>query len=353
MIAFDENITSSSITLTLSQRLADGPIPLTKALHYALMLGEELRQIHDSGRTCGAVLPSNIAVTATGLELIDTPSQPGTVTPYTAPEILQGHPADSRSDIFAFGAIVYEMVTGLRAFAGDNADALAVSLAISTPPPCGIPAVDHLVNKCITRDPDVRCQRMQKVILELKILAFAPPRTDGVTLQQGVMAALRAETEQLEARMAALLQTHQKAIIDMQLASDDVIRELRGRLSNVESELAAAQGWRSVVEKSTEALSERIMAHVEQSEQNVEAIDLRVADLKDGIDVLGQNSTVLQEYVGARMHDIEENLKSQRAAIASVAAGQLQTDDVVEGVVAAMELLQSSVFDREEEYALG
>ena len=186
MTALDENVTNDASTLTLCQCLGDGPIPLPLALRYAVMLAEALRQIHDSGRSCGAVTPSNIAITDTGLELIDTPSQPSAVTPYTAPEILQGHPPDSRSDIFAFGAIVpHEMVTGLRAFAGDNADALAVSLTISAPPPTGIPAVDHLISNCIAKDPEVRCQRMQKVLLELKILAFAPPRPEGVSLQQG------------------------------------------------------------------------------------------------------------------------------------------------------------------------
>jgi len=349
MTALDENVTNDSSTLTLSQYLAEGPIPLPKALRYAVALAEALRQIHDSGHTCVALTPANIAITDTGLELIDAPSQPAAVTPYTAPEILQGHSPDPRSDIFAFGAIVYEMVTGVRAFAGDNADALAVSLTISAPPPSGTPAVDHLISNCIAKDPDVRCQRMQKVLLELKILAFAAPRTDGVSLQQGVMAALHAETEQLEARISALLETHQKAIVDMQRASSDAMSELRARLSNAESELASAQGRTGLLEQSHEVLSQRIEAQVQQVEHKVEAIEERVEGMKDGIDVLCQNETVLQEYVGARVHELEESLKSQRTAIASVVAGQAQTDDVVEGVVAALELLQSSVFDRETE----
>ena len=312
-----------------------------------MMLAEALRQLHDSGRTCGALLPSNITVNATGLKLIITPSQSATITPYTAPEILQGHPRDSRSDIFAFGAIVYEMVVGQRAFAGDNADALAVSLVISVPPPCGTPAVDHLVSNCIAKDPAVRFQRMQKVIMEFKLLTFTAPRAETVTRQQGVTAALRAETQQLEARVAALLQTHEKAISDVQQASGDAISELRVRLSNVESELASAQARSALVE----GLCQRIMAHVEQVQQNTEAIDNRVTGLKDGIDALSQRPTELQEYVGARMHEFEQTLKSQRAAIASAVAGQAQTDDVVEGVVGAMELLHTIVFDRAEEYA--
>jgi len=126
------------------------------------------------------------------------------------------------------------------AFTGDNADTLAASLTIFAPSPCGHPAVDHLVGNCTAKDPNVRYQRMQKVVLELKLLSFAVPRPETVAHRQSVTAALRAETQQLEARLAALQQAHGTALIEMQRASSDVISELCARLSSVESELAAA-----------------------------------------------------------------------------------------------------------------
>lgn len=325
----------------LGQLLADGPLPLPEALRYAMMLAEALRQIHDSGGTCGALPPSNITVTATGMELSVTPGQSPAITPYTAPEILQGHTPDSRSDIFAFGAIVYEMIMGRPAFAGDNADALKVSLTISGPAPTGTPAFDHLVGNCIAKDPAVRYQRMQKVILELKLLTFVP-HAETVTRQQTATAVLRAETQQLEARVGALIETHEKAIIDVQQSSGDAISELRGRLSDVEAGLAPVQARVTLVED----LCQRIMAHVEQVQLNIQAIDERVTGLKDGIDALSEGATVLREYIGSRMHEFDETLKWQKTAIASVVASQAQTDDVVEGVVGAMELLQTIVFDR-------
>jgi hypothetical protein len=334
-------------TLTLGRRLAEGPLPTPEALRYATLLAEALRQIHDEGRTFGALTPSNIAITASGLELIAPQGQPEAITPYTAPEILQGHPADARSDIFAFGAIVYEMAAGRRAFDGDNSDALAVSLTISHPASTGTPAIDHVVSNCTAKDPSVRCPRMQKVILELKLMGFAAPRPDAISRQESVTAALRAETLQLETRVAALLDTHEKAIVDMQQSSDEEIGQLRAKLAGMEAELAPLQARSALLE----TLCQRIMTHVEQVQQNIEAIDERVNGVKDGIDVLSQGATVLQDYVGARMHEFEQTLKSQRTAIASVVASQTQTDDVVEGVVGAMELLHTIVFDRAGEFS--
>ena len=97
-----------------------------------------------------------------------------------------------------------------------------------------------------------------------------------------------------------------------------------------------------------EELCHRIMGHVEQVQQNIEAIDERVAGLKDGLDALSEGATVMREYLGARMQEFEQTLKSQRTALASIVASQEQTDDVVEGVVGAMELLHTIVFDRTE-----
>ncbi len=332
--------------LTLEQRMEEGPLALTEALRYGMILAEEVRQIHDSGRTCGALVPSDILVTATNLELKLTPGTVPGVTAYTAPEILQGCVADARSDIFSFGAIVYEMVMGRRAFAGDNADALAVALTISDPPRSGTAAVDHLISNCIAKNPAVRVQRMQKVILELKLLTFAAPRAEKAAPKQGLTAALRAETQQLENRMAGILQTQEKALGEMQQLSGDAISELRERLAKVEAELAPVQA-RSIL---VEGLCQRIMTHVEQVQQNIEAIEERVNGVKDGMDVLTQGATVMHDYVAARMHEFEQNLKAQRTQIASVAAGQTQTDDLVEGLVGALDLLHAIVLGPPEEF---
>ena len=159
---------------------------------------------------------------------------------------------------------------------------------------------------------------MQKVILELKLMGFAAPRPDAITRQESVTAALRAETQQLETRVAALLDTHEKAIVDMQQSSDE-IGQLRAKFAHMEAELAPIQARSALLE----TLCQRIMAHVEQVQQNIEAIDERVNGVRDGVDVLSQGATdLLQDYVGARMHEFDQTLKSQRTAIASVVASR-------------------------------
>ncbi|HTX35346.1 MAG TPA: protein kinase [Bryobacteraceae bacterium] len=340
-----ENETNHS--LTLSHRLAEGSIALPEALRYATMLAEALRQIHDAGRKCGTLQPSGIVLTGAGLELVE-PREAAAITPYTAPEILQGRTPDARSDIFAFGAIFYEMVTGRRAFVGDNADALAVSLTISVPPPSGNAAVDHLIGNCLAKDPAVRCPRMQKVILELKLLTFGSLRAEATSRQQVATAALRAETQQLEARMASLVEAHEKAIGELQQATSTALDGLRGQVATLQTELAAAQERAARAEQEHGEHYQSLAAHVEQVEGNVHAMDQRITSGEGKVEVLSQGVTVLQEYEATRMQEFEQALRSQGAEIALVSASQVQTDDLVEGVVAAMELLQSSVFDYSE-----
>src|SRR5437763_14988747 len=92
---------------TLFHRLIEGPLSLTEALHCAMILAEAVRKRHESCQIYGTLQPSNIGF-AGGLEEHPAPAEQGNITPYTAPEVLRGVPADSRSDVFAFGAILYE-----------------------------------------------------------------------------------------------------------------------------------------------------------------------------------------------------------------------------------------------------
>ena len=98
---------------------------------------------------------------------------------YMAPEQLEGKDADARTDIFAFGAVVYEMATGRKAFEGESQASLIGAIMTSNPPPISTlqpmtpPALDHIVKRCLDKDPDDRFDTAHDVMLELQWIAEA------------------------------------------------------------------------------------------------------------------------------------------------------------------------------------
>ena len=182
---------------TLAERLSKGALPLDQALRYAIEIADALDKAHCQGVTHRDLKPANIMLTKAGAKLLDfglakltrsnlkadlatlastrTQEQPltekGTVlgtVQYMAPEQLEGKEADHRSDIFAFGAIVYEMVTGKRAFQGKSQLSLMTAILEHDPSPISAlqrmtpPALDRVVvSKCLAKDPDRRWQSGQ------------------------------------------------------------------------------------------------------------------------------------------------------------------------------------------------
>ena len=357
---------------TLAERLNQGKLPVGEALHLAMTLADALRRMHDTGRVYGALTPSNIGLTGTtSVDLAAAPEHTGGVTPYTAPEVLHGKPADARSDIFAFGAILFEMLTGRRAFDGDSQASLTVALTDSAPPSSGSPLVDRLVASCVAKDPAVRCQRMQKIIMELKLLSVAARRAETPAPQRGqAEAQLRAEMHQLETRLAARMashenataqtqETHEKALVQMQEkhkrsltqtqeAASDAANTLRGQLAEVSSRMVEAQERIAQPIAEVRAMGDQIVARVEHT---IEPIGRRIADVEKALQDLSNRSAALQENLAADLNGIEQSLATHAAAIDSARTAMAQTDDLVERVVEALELLQSSVLDQREERA--
>ena len=370
---------------TLAQRLTQGKIPAPDAERYAMLLAEALRKIHDAGQVHGGVSPAAIMLTGSGLELGSAPHTQGIVTPYTAPELLAGQPPDSRSDLFAFGAVVYEMFSGRRAFEGDSPDALSAAIKTSTPPPCGRPAVDRLIRNCLAKDPGTRWQRMHKVLMEIKLLAVSARRPEAPAAARREPAgdgALRADVQQLEDRVAARLQGFEKTVVEIQRAArrepagDDALRadvqqledrvaarlqacektvmeiqrattELRGQLAVVNVRLAAACDQQvSIPEGFLEAAEARIAARLGR---DPEAGGERMVRLEQGLDAVRKHIATLHDNVAEDFLDFEQGLKSQAAAIQSARTAMAQTDDLVERVVEALDLLQSAVLEPREE----
>ncbi len=268
---------------TLAQRLAEGRLPIAEALRYAMQLAECLGKLHDAGKAHGAVTPSNLVLVAGGVELLPAPEgSSGAITPYTAPEVVQGRAADARSDVFGFGAILFEMITGRRAFEGDSRITLAANLQETPAPASGSPTVDRLVGPCLNKNPEARSQRMQKIMMELKLLSVAMRRSDAgapVAPRRDAAAdtaAIRAELQQIEARMEARLRDQETSVAEMHRSANAAdAAAVQAEMQQIEARMGARlrDQETSVTEmlRSASAADGAVRAEMQQMEARMEA----------------------------------------------------------------------------------
>jgi len=185
---------------SVADRIARGPMPLADVLRYGTQIAEALHRAHRAGVVHRDLKPANVMITKSGAKLLDfglaksatidvavdgaTMQKPltteGTILgtfQYMAPEQLEGLDADARTDIFAFGAVLYEMTTGQRAFDGKTKTSLIASIVGSMPTPASeiMPvspaALDHVIAKCLAKDREDRWQSAHDVAEELKWIA--------------------------------------------------------------------------------------------------------------------------------------------------------------------------------------
>jgi hypothetical protein len=241
-------------TKTLAQRLDQGRLPPAEALRCAIQLAGSLRELHDRGKTHGAVTPSNVALSAGSVELLQGSS--GSITPYTAPEVVQGCAADMRSDIFGFGAIVFEMFTGRRAFGGESRGALMASLTKSPTPSTGTAALDRVVGSCLNKDPDARASHMRRIVMELKLLGV-PARRELANRPDGEgqgLEAVNARIGQIELAVEEI--RRHMAHFEHSVAADllDIERGIKAQATAIDSSRTAMSQTDDLVERVVEAL---------------------------------------------------------------------------------------------------
>ena len=187
---------------SLADRLSKGPLPIEQVAKYGAQIAEALERAHKAGIVHRDLKPGNVMITRSGAKLLDfglaktqasafgvqgsavTQHKPlteeGTLLgtfQYMAPEQIEGGEADHRTDIFALGALLYEMATGRRAFEGKSKASLIASILDREPPPISAiqpvtPAsFERIVRTCLAKDPDQRWQSAHDVAMELTWVA--------------------------------------------------------------------------------------------------------------------------------------------------------------------------------------
>ncbi len=187
---------------TLEARLAKEALPLEQTLEYAIQIADALDKAHRQGVVHRDLKPGNIMLVKSGAKLLDfglaklqatdtptnlsaLPTEQANLTAegtilgtlqYMAPEQLEGKEADSRTDIFAFGAVVYEMATGKKAFEGKSQASLIAAIMGRDPPPMVSlqemtpPVLDWVVKRCLSKEPDERVQTAADLTAELRLV---------------------------------------------------------------------------------------------------------------------------------------------------------------------------------------
>jgi eukaryotic-like serine/threonine-protein kinase len=183
---------------SLRQRLEDGALPVRKAMELGVQIAKGLAAAHEKGIVHRDIKPDNIFLTRDGrAKILDfglakqaipqgngenatitaLATEPGMVlgtAGYMSPEQVRGKPADARSDIFSFGAILYEMVAGLRAFQGESSIETMNAILKEDPPAISgnvPPAIERVIRRCLEKAPEERFQSARDLAFALEALA--------------------------------------------------------------------------------------------------------------------------------------------------------------------------------------
>jgi Tol biopolymer transport system component len=198
---------------TLRSRLGAGAVPVRKAIDYAVQIVRGLAAAHEKGIVHRDLKPENLFLTRDGrvkildfglaklkqereggsqtdLQTVSGGTQPGVVLGtmgYMAPEQVRGRPADRRSDLFSFGTILYEMLSGQRAFRGDTAADTITAILTKEPPDLSQtnkdihPGLDRIVRHCLEKNPEERFESARDVAFDLEALStVSAPTATGV-----------------------------------------------------------------------------------------------------------------------------------------------------------------------------
>jgi chromosome segregation ATPase len=324
-----------------------------EATRYAVALADALRKLHDQGTVVGALQPSRIEMAA-GVARILPGYAPG-ITAYSAPEQVQGSTPDPRSDIFAFGAILHEMVSGRPAFAGATEEELRSAILEHEPAalPAEYGAFSRIIDKCLAKAALHRFQRIQRVQMELKLLMVTARRAEqeAGTMSDGVQALVRTELASMEDRLTQKFAAHEAVSSELRAkvaeqeerlqAARTVEAELRGELAGLESRLGsrleAGDARRAELATHAAGVAQQINALVSRLEagdaQRTE-LATHAAGVKNEVTVLAARvlagdshraelaayAAIVKDQIGSLVNRLDAG-DAQRSELAARAAG--------------------------------
>jgi len=288
----DELVTSNRM---VSEVLSmEGALPVDEALRYATSLAQAVRRMHQEGAVCGCLDPDHIVWNKNAVKLMQNGA--GGLTPYLSPEQARGESADARSDIFAFGAILYELLSGRKAFPASDPEELKKEILERSPAPlAGVPEeISSLVSRCLEKRREARWQRMHSVLIELK-LANATAR-----------------------------QAHTAA-------------EWKERVAHLRSQIAGQDGRLTAHQAAQESADAELRQSIQELEETIEGQGKQIAGIHETQAAIQESIAALRK--GERIH---------ATAIEAIEAAASQTDEVVEHVVEAFGLMHKSMVERGE-----
>jgi serine/threonine protein kinase len=277
---------------------AEEALPVDEALRCATSLAQAVRRMHQEGAVCGCLDPDHIVWNKNGVKLVQNGAggPAPSLTPYLSPEQVRGETADARSDVFAFGAIVYELLSGCKAHPARDPEELKNEILERSPAPlAGVPEeISSLVSRCLEKRREDRWQRMNSVLIELK-LANATAR-----------------------------QAHSAS-------------EWKERVASLRSQIAGQDGRLTAYQSAQESADAELRQSIARLEEKAESQGTEIAGIRQTLAAIQESIAGLQK--GAQLH---------AKAIESIEAATSQTDEVVEHVVEAFGMVHRSMVERGE-----
>jgi len=270
----------------LQEMQACRALPFEEALRYATSLAEILRQMHRDGTVYGRLDPKNIVWDNESVKLLQ--NYGGASAPYLAPEQVRGEAADARSDIFAFGVVLYELISGRRAFPAQDPEELKAQILESSPSAIeGIPeGIASLLRGCLEKDRDFRWQRMNHIVIELKLANASARQAQSASEWREKVLSLRLHAAEQDERMAAHQQFQDSLAADIQRIEEiqAAIQESIARLQRgAQHNAKAIEGLQVAASQTDEVVEHVVEAFGMMHKSMVEHGDTRVLpDARDG-----------------------------------------------------------------------